>query len=88
MRCLGTGETSGQSLHNEILLIILAVIATLFFAMMMRAVLKIMRARRAVREHHYKMLRDGFICVKCGYNVRACKDQCSECGWPIGDDPE
>ena len=46
------------------------------------------KAREAYRRHRYKMLRDGYFCVKCGYNTRGCTGNCAECGWPLDRDPE
>jgi ABC-type nickel/cobalt efflux system permease component RcnA len=73
---------------NTIFLAISIPLIVLFTAWMIRSAVRVNRAHRMVRKHHYKMLRDGFICVKCGYNVRGCTDKCAECGWPLDQDPD
>ena len=32
------------------------------------------------------IIRNPRYCAKCGYDVHASKEVCSECGWPIGHD--
>ena len=65
-----------------------AVIVLFTGVLVLRRLPSARRAREAYRRHRYKMLRDGFICVKCGYNVRGCRDRCAECGWPLDEDPQ
>lgn len=69
-----------------VIAVAIAAFVFLLIAMTIRSIFRIRDARRVRRRHLCKMLRDGFICVKCGYNVRGCKDACAECGWPIGVD--
>jgi rubrerythrin len=49
-------------------------------AALVRVVKRIRLARRRVRESRERIFRDGMICARCGYNMRASPQQCSECG--------
>ena len=42
---------------------------------------RICKAVRLLRESRERMLRDGMICFRCGYNMRATPKRCSECGY-------
>lgn len=55
--------------------------ALLFF--IIRAIVKVTAARRRRRELRFELMREAKLCVKCGYDVRGCRDRCAECGEPI-----
>lgn len=38
-------------------------------------------ARQRMRESREQIYRDGMICSRCGYNMRATPLRCSECGY-------
>ena len=51
------------------------------------AIFRAVSARKVMAKNRYSMMRDACLCVKCGYDVRACRECCAECGWPMGVDP-
>lgn len=51
-----------------------------FLLMAARAAVRGRRRRRELRE---ELMHEAKLCVKCGYDVRGCRDRCAECGWPL-----
>lgn len=41
---------------------------------LIRAIFRAFSARKVLAKNRYSMMRDACLCVKCGYDVRACKD--------------
>ena len=68
------------------------ILLVIFVAATMRSTIRTVRrinaAARRRKASREKIYRDGMICIRCGYNMRATPYRCSECGYRPGGEDE
>jgi len=67
--------------RERVVSIIAAMALIIFGGFVLRATGRVKAARRRRRESLEQLHRDGMICIRCGYNMRASPKKCSECGY-------